>query len=141
MAATANRLHALEGAMLTMARGDLMTGDVEKVYGDLTSFLLIDYRPEQTVDRQLAAIGYACSDVTHVVVSHGHFDHTGGLSLFPHARRYLGADELEHVHAHAEGELRACRAEDFAGLRSVDSACPEGLARPSDSGCPPLRWT
>ncbi|MFD9894162.1 MBL fold metallo-hydrolase [Amycolatopsis sp. NPDC059027] len=64
----------------------------------------------------MAAIGYACSDVTHVVVSHGHFDHTGGLSLFPHARRHLGAGELEHVHAHAEGELRACRAEDFAGL-------------------------
>ncbi|GAA1299300.1 N-acyl homoserine lactonase family protein [Streptomyces javensis] len=90
--------------------------DAEAVYGDLMSFLLIDYRPEHTVERQLAAIGYRCSDITHVVVSHGHFDHTGGMKLFSGAHFYLGAGELDHVHADTGDQLRACRGEDFTSL-------------------------
>lgn len=43
------------------------------------------------VDGLLAALGAGRSEVTHVFLTHGHFDHTGGASLFPQARIHLGA--------------------------------------------------
>ena len=46
----------------------------------------IDVDPRRRVDAQLRAHGFATDDVTHVVLSHVHFDHTGGLRLFPRAR-------------------------------------------------------
>ncbi|MEO3874935.1 MBL fold metallo-hydrolase [Nonomuraea sp. B12E4] len=49
-----------------------------------------------TAVRQVARLGFAAEDVRHVVLTHLHRDHTGGLPDFPHAR----------VHVH-EAELRA----------------------------------
>jgi N-acyl homoserine lactone hydrolase len=68
--------------------------DPYAVYGDLATFTKLDTRPDQRLDRQLAALGYKTSDVTHVIASHSHLDHTGGLYLFPEARFYAGEGEL-----------------------------------------------
>lgn len=38
---------------------------------------------------RIAALGYAASDVRHVIVTHLDLDHAGGLSDFPHARVHL----------------------------------------------------
>ncbi len=46
--------------------------------------------PEQTAVRQLARLGVRSEDVRHIVLTHLHFDHAGGLPDFPHA----------HVHVH-----------------------------------------
>lgn len=46
--------------------------------------------PETTAVRQLARQGIAAGDVRHIVLTHLHFDHAGGLPDFPHA--------LVHVH-------------------------------------------
>jgi N-acyl homoserine lactone hydrolase len=43
--------------------------------------------PEHELDRQLAGIGVALSDIQHVILSHLHFDHTGYLKHLTHARR------------------------------------------------------
>jgi glyoxylase-like metal-dependent hydrolase (beta-lactamase superfamily II) len=58
--------------------------------------------PEQAAIRQVARLGYAPTDVRHIVLTHMHFDHCGGLPDFP--------DASVHVHRR---ELRA-----FYGRRS-----------------------
>ena len=36
--------------------------------------------------------GLSCSDITHVVCSHGHSDHVGNLNLFPEALLIVSFD-------------------------------------------------
>ncbi|SCG42043.1 MBL fold metallo-hydrolase [Micromonospora humi] len=50
--------------------------------------------PAETAISQVVALGFAPADVRHVVLTHLHQDHTGGLSDFPHARVHISADEL-----------------------------------------------
>ena len=51
---------------------------------------------DETAVRQVARLGFAAEDVRHIVLTHLHRDHTGGLPDFPHAK----------VHVH-EAEYRA----------------------------------
>lgn len=71
--------------------------DPEAVYGPLAQFLGLQFSPEQRFDNQLQALGYKVSDVTHVVASHTHFDHSGGLYLFPEAKFYVGTGDLRYA--------------------------------------------
>ena len=86
--------------------------DPEATFGEVGR--QITYAPEQRVDRQVEALGFATSDVTHVVVSHVHFDHTGGLRLFPDAVFLLGAGDRPSVLGE-EDEI--ARPEDLAPTR------------------------
>ena len=38
--------------------------------------------------------GFSPEEIDHVVVSHLHFDHAGGLQFFPHATIYVQESEL-----------------------------------------------
>ncbi|MEM7440044.1 MAG: N-acyl homoserine lactonase family protein [Pseudomonadota bacterium] len=42
----------------------------------------------------LAPFGIAPDEVTHIIVTHLHYDHAGGLHLFPNAQLHLQATEL-----------------------------------------------
>ncbi len=44
----------------------------------------------------IAKVGLSPSDVTDVVVTHIHWDHVGGLDLFPAARVWIQRDEFTH---------------------------------------------
>jgi glyoxylase-like metal-dependent hydrolase (beta-lactamase superfamily II) len=46
-----------------------------------------------TALRQVEAMGHSAVDVTHIVLTHLDFDHTGGLSDFPAATVHTTADE------------------------------------------------
>jgi N-acyl homoserine lactone hydrolase len=52
---------------------------------------------EDAVDAQLERLGYRCADVTHVVYSHLHLDHAGGMEHFPTAVHVAQQDELRHA--------------------------------------------
>lgn len=63
-------------------------------YGPFAESFGLQFKPEQAIDAQVKAAGFQPSDVTHVVLSHIHFDHTGGLSRFPDAPVVLGEGEV-----------------------------------------------
>jgi N-acyl homoserine lactone hydrolase len=73
--------------------------DAASVYGpDLAAALGMSGTADQRVDRQIEALGYQTSDVTHLICSHMHFDHSGGHHLFPQAKFYVGQGELAFAH-------------------------------------------
>lgn len=69
------------------------------VYGQaLADGLGISGDASLAIDKQVEALGYQLSDVTHVIASHFHFDHAGGTHLFPDAKHYAGQGELAFAH-------------------------------------------
>ncbi|HEY9414950.1 MAG TPA: N-acyl homoserine lactonase family protein [Pseudonocardia sp.] len=67
------------------------------VYGELANHFDMSFSPDLTLDNQLKGLGYKLSDVKYVVASHTHFDHTGGLYLFPEARLYVGEGDIRYA--------------------------------------------
>lgn len=51
--------------------------------------------PESAAIRQIARLGYAAEDVRHIVMTHLHFDHAGGLPDFAHAQVHVHRREYE----------------------------------------------
>lgn len=56
---------------------------------------LVDFGPEHTVLGALALHGLTAADISHVILSHSHIDHVGGLDCFPGAGIILSA--VEHA--------------------------------------------
>jgi len=52
---------------------------------------------EETAARQVERLGYGLEDVRHVVLTHFHYDHAGGLPDFPRAKVHIFRDEYEAV--------------------------------------------
>jgi glyoxylase-like metal-dependent hydrolase (beta-lactamase superfamily II) len=70
-----------------------------------TRFALPEPQTAHTTPELLAAIGVAPESITHVVITHGHYDHYSALAIerdgalkpaFPNARHYLGRGDWEH---------------------------------------------
>lgn len=70
--------------------------DPALLFGDRPETSMIESKPEESVEAQLALLGYTTADITHVIVSHLHTDHAGGLFQFPNAKFYVGPGELEY---------------------------------------------
>jgi glyoxylase-like metal-dependent hydrolase (beta-lactamase superfamily II) len=107
----------------------LAIDDPVAAYGqELADALGMNSTPEQRIDRQLEAIGYKTSDVTHLVASHLHFDHSGGHHLFPNAKFYIGQGEFAFAYDPApigafcfiRDELDAMRKYDWHEVPGVD---------------------
>lgn len=59
--------------------------------------------PEQAAVRQVVRLGYAASDVRHIVLTHMHFDHCGGLPDFPRASVHVHRRELDAFYGRHRG--------------------------------------
>lgn len=70
------------------------------------------------VDARLAELGFVPEHVGRVVLTHGHFDHTGGLRLFSHAEFLAGAGEREPLLGPDEHGIT--RDADVAPVRTAD---------------------
>ena len=55
----------------------------------------IPYAPEEPLVRQLPQMGFNINDVKHIVMTHLHFDHAGGLADFPWVQVHLHKKELD----------------------------------------------
>jgi len=75
------------------------------------------YEDRHRPDRQLRAIGVEPADVTHVVMSHLHHDHSGGMVHFPGAQFFVGRDELPHAYWPDPAQLALFRRADKDPVR------------------------
>jgi glyoxylase-like metal-dependent hydrolase (beta-lactamase superfamily II) len=75
--------------------------DVRHPHDRLSAFFLAlvspDFREELTAVRQVERLGFAASDVRHIVLTHLDFDHAGGLDDFPAATVHLLAQERDYA--------------------------------------------
>lgn len=55
------------------------------------------FDPGQAVVRQVERLGFIPQDVRHIVLTHLHFDHSGGLRDFPWARVHVHAQEYRDL--------------------------------------------
>lgn len=72
-------------------------GDPKSVYGPAADLYNMKFPAEYALDVQLESLGFSTSDVERVVISHLHFDHTGGLCHFAGATGYIGAEEFRYA--------------------------------------------
>jgi len=56
---------------------------------------VVPLNPEQAAVRQVARLGYEPKDVRHIVLTHMHFDHCGGLPDFPGASVHVHRREYK----------------------------------------------
>lgn len=94
--------------------------DPESVYGPLANAFDMRFPVDVRVDRQLAVLGYKTTDVRYVVVSHLHFDHAGGLSLFPNATFIIGPGEMRYAYWPDKAGAGFFRRPDFEGARDYN---------------------
>lgn len=79
----------------------------ERLSRAVRAMLRPSLRIAETAGDQIRALGFASSDVRHIVLTHLDFDHAGGIEDFPHARVHVYAEELNAAN-HRETWL-ACR--------------------------------
>jgi N-acyl homoserine lactone hydrolase len=73
---------------------DLIDRPAHRLGAEVAAQYEVVMEPGDDVVSQLARAGLAPSDVGHVVQSHLHYDHAGGLEVFPHATAYVAREEL-----------------------------------------------
>lgn len=59
------------------------------------AIMIVPMDPEEAAIRQIARLGHQPEDVRHIVLTHLHFDHCGGLPDFPHAKIHVHRREHE----------------------------------------------
>ena len=84
--------------------------------GDAADAFELEMEPGGDVVSRLASVGLAPSDVEHVVQSHLHFDHAGGLAFFPHATVYVQRAELEFAFSPPVYQRAIYASADFEGV-------------------------
>jgi glyoxylase-like metal-dependent hydrolase (beta-lactamase superfamily II) len=75
-----------------------MGSDPVSRLGEAASAFAVEMEPDDDVVSKLAKLDLEPGDVAHVVQSHLHFDHAGGLEFFPEATVYVQREELRFAY-------------------------------------------
>jgi glyoxylase-like metal-dependent hydrolase (beta-lactamase superfamily II) len=97
LVAGADRSRKIDIAMMVwLVRGNGHTILVDS--GFYREHLLKQWKPVDFVkpSEAIARVGLRPEDVTDLIITHAHWDHAGGVDLFPKARTWIQKDELEY---------------------------------------------
>ena len=72
----------------------LVMKDPEAAWGKLAAAFQVDMTEQDTQLARLESVGLTPDRVAHVVVSHLHMDHAGGVQFFTHSRVWLQKAEM-----------------------------------------------
>lgn len=87
----------------------------------------IQLEPRYTALEQVRQLGFAPSDVRHIVLTHLDFDHAGGLEDFPDATVHVLQREMDAArHASGWRDTRRFRAQQWNGVKEWAFYEPEG---------------
>jgi len=75
------------------------TGDVAATKSQFVTQSKYDIQPEQEIGPQLSKLGIQIADISKVVLTHLHGDHTGGLSYFPNTPMWISEGEHRFFHS------------------------------------------
>jgi N-acyl homoserine lactone hydrolase len=75
-----------------------MRDDPHGRLGEAADAIVVEMAPDDDVVSQLGKLGLKPRDIDHVVQSHLHFDHAGGLEFFPEATIYVQRSELSFAY-------------------------------------------
>ncbi len=96
----------------TAGHPDLRTNAQSRLGAAASAFEVV-MEPSDWVIPRLRELGLEAGDVGHVVQSHLHFDHAGGLQWFRHAKIYVQRRELEFARNPPVYQKTAFVADDF----------------------------
>jgi len=71
-----------------------------------------------TVPEALAKVGLRPEDISDVIITHMHWDHAGGVDLFPHARVWIQKDEWT-FYSNSKNQNAGISAADVAALPEI----------------------
>ncbi|MCK6547619.1 MBL fold metallo-hydrolase [Myxococcota bacterium] len=87
------------GEGLVLVDTGLGRGDIERPSERVSKMASLVARPvldrDETAIAQVERLGFHAKDVRHILLTHGDFDHAGGLSDFPDAEVHVSAGEHE----------------------------------------------
>ena len=75
-----------------------LINDVKAYLGPEGESWGIQLKPADDARALLGTLGFKAEDVGHVVLSHLHYDHAGGMTSFPNAQYWVQSDEWEFAH-------------------------------------------
>ncbi|WP_366924927.1 MBL fold metallo-hydrolase [Metallumcola ferriviriculae] len=68
------------------------------MWGSLAKVFVPKISEENHPEQMLARVGIKPKEITHVVLSHLHFDHAGGIRFFPQARILVQKAEYRYAY-------------------------------------------
>lgn len=86
--------------------------------------LIRSWKPHDFVrpSEALTKVGLRAEQVTDIVITHLHWDHAGGVDLFPNARVWIQKEEYDHYRSPAvRGTRTGVDAEDLAVLECLEA--------------------
>ena len=81
--------------------------------GFVADLFRAEFQPGEEVDAQLAARGIDAESIDHVILSHLHFDHAGGLATIPNARVVAQRRDWEAGHDAERAQAVGFALQDF----------------------------
>ncbi len=87
--------HAAGNVLFDAGMDPVTITDPDAIWGPLLDQITPEMSERDHILRQLEVIGLRPDDISHVILSHLHSDHAGGIRFFPNAEFILQRAELE----------------------------------------------